>query len=828
MAPHLSLLCALVLALCAQSLSGAATGLRGTTGVRAPQGRVSEARPGTMVVEHPEFLKAGKEPGLQIWRVEKFDLVPVPPNLYGDFFTGDAYVILKTVQLRNGNLQYDLHYWLGELLLPPTTTLPLKAWIDLEVECYVCQALVSGQGQDYLPDTNLMLPCYSVGNECSQDESGAAAIFTVQLDDYLNGRAVQHREVQGFESSTFLGYFKSGLKYKKGGVASGFKHVVPNEVVVQRLFQVKGRRVVRATEVPVSWDSFNNGDCFILDLGNNIYQWCGTNSNRFERLKATQVSKGIRDNERSGRAQVHVSEEGAEPEAMLQVLGPKPDLPAGTEDTAKEDAANRKLAKLYKVSNGAGSMSVSLVADENPFAQGALRTEDCFILDHGRDGKIFVWKGKQANTEERKAALKTASDFITKMEYPRQTQVSVLPEGGETPLFKQFFKNWRDPDQTDGPGLAYLSSHIANVERVPFDAATLHTSTAMAAQHGMDDDGSGQKQIWRIEGSNKVPVDPATYGQFYGGDSYIILYNYRHGGRQGQIIYNWQGAQSTQDEVAASAILTAQLDEELGGTPVQSRVVQGKEPAHLMSLFGGKPMIIYKGGTSRDGGQTTPASTRLFQVRASSSGATRAVEVMPKAGALNSNDAFVLKTPSAAYLWVGAGASEAEKTGAQELLRVLRAQPVQVDEGSEPDGFWEALGGKTVYRTSPRLKDKKMDAHPPRLFACSNRIGRFVIEEVPGELMQEDLATDDVMLLDTWDQVFVWVGKDSQEEEKTEALTSAKRYIETDPANRDRRTPITVVKQGFEPPSFVGWFLGWDDNYWSVDPLDRALAELSA
>lgn len=32
------------------------------------------------------------------------------------------------------------------------------------------------------------------------------------------------------------------------------------------------------------------------------------------------MSKGIRDNERSGRAQVHVSEEGAEPQAMLQVL----------------------------------------------------------------------------------------------------------------------------------------------------------------------------------------------------------------------------------------------------------------------------------------------------------------------------------------------------------------------------------------------------------------------------------------------------------------------------------------------------------------------------
>lgn len=42
------------------------------------------------------------------------------------------------------------------------------------------------------------------------------------------------------------------------------------------------------------------------------------------------------------------------------------------------------------------------------------------------------------------------------------------------------------------------------------------------------------------------------------------------------------------------------------------------------------------------------------------------------------------------------------------------------------DDFWEALGGKTEYRTSTRLKDK-MDAHPPRLFACSNKTGNFIV-----------------------------------------------------------------------------------------------------
>lgn len=57
--------------------------------------------------------------------------------------------------------------------------------------------------------------------------------------------------------------------------------------------------------------------------------------------------------------------------------------------------------------------------------------------------------------------------------------------------------------------------------------------------------------------------------------------------------------------------------------------------------------------------------------------------------------------------------------------------------------------------------------------------------------------------------------------------SSAVRYIETDPAKRDPRTPIVKIKQSFEPPTFTGWFLGWDYDYWTTDPLERAMAELS-
>ncbi|MEQ2178456.1 hypothetical protein GOODEAATRI_014132, partial [Goodea atripinnis] len=227
----------------------------------------------------------------------------------------------------------------------------------------------------------------------------------------------------------------------------------------------------------------------------------------------------------------------------------------------------------------------------------------------------------------------------------------------------------------------------------------------------------------------------------------------------------------------------------------------GKEPAHLMSLFGGQPMVVYKGGTSRDGGQSAPAETRLFQVRSNSAGHTRAMELDASASNLNSNDAFVLVTPDGTSLWVGAGASDTEKQGAQQLCGILGVSPSsELSEGGETDQFWAALGGKAEYRTSTRLKDK-MDAHPPRLFACSNKTGNFIIEEVPGEMTQDDLATDDVMVLDTWEQ--------------------------TDPANRDPRTPIVKIKQGFEPPTFSGWFLGWDQDYWTSDPLERAMAELA-
>lgn len=50
-----------------------------------------------------------------------------------------------------------------------------------------------------------------LGKDTSNDEQGAAAIYTTMMDEHLGGVAVQHREAQGYESDTFRGYFKQGI-----------------------------------------------------------------------------------------------------------------------------------------------------------------------------------------------------------------------------------------------------------------------------------------------------------------------------------------------------------------------------------------------------------------------------------------------------------------------------------------------------------------------------------------------------------------------------------------------------------------------------------------
>uniref|UniRef100_A0A8C7CW86 Villin-like n=1 Tax=Oncorhynchus kisutch TaxID=8019 RepID=A0A8C7CW86_ONCKI len=700
-------------------------------------------------------------------------MVPVPDQAFGNFFEGDCYVVLYTHSSpdntgENGSSNsMDVHYW--------------------------------------------------IGNSSSQDEQGAAAILVTQLDEFLGGSPVQHREVQAAESSKFRSYFRNGLIYKKGGVDSGFRHVESNVYKILRLLHIKGRKHVTATEVEVSWSSFNSGDVFLLDMGKVIVQWNGPQSNRSEKLKAMLLAQDVRDRERGGRAQIGVVEGGDEEDSpelmkiMRAVLGQRSGkLKEAEPDDTPDRHQQTANIRLYNVSDESGKLVVQEVAMQ-PLTQDLLHSTDCYIVDQG-GSSVLVWKGKEASIEERRSALGRAVGFIKAKNYSSSTNVEVMAEGGESAMFKHLFISWTEKGQTKGLGNVYTTGKIAKVEQVKFDVMELHARPELAAQQRMVDDASGQ--IWRIEDLELRELHPSSFGQFYGGDCYLVLYTYKRASKLQYILYMWQGRHATQDEITSCAYQAVAMDNKYSGVPVQVRVVMGKEPRHFLAIFKGK-LIIFEGGTGRAGVTNPGPGARLFQVRGTHEMNTRATEVPARSSSLNTNDVFLLKTDHTIYLWYGKGCSGDEREMAKAVADVLSRQDKQVVmEGQEPAEFWVALGGKAPYACDKRLQ-KEETPHSPRLFECSNQTGRFRMTEVE-DLTQEDLDQDDVMLLDTWEEIFLWIGRSANEYETKEACNSALEYLRTHPAGRDPDTPIISVKQGYEPLTFTGWFNAWDPQKWSV------------
>ena len=62
---------------------------------------------------------------------------------------------------------------------------------------------------------------------------------------------------------------------------------------------------VRVTEVPLSVDSLNSGDVFLLDLGSKIVVWAGSAATGMEKNKALTYTIALRDDkDHKGTAEV--------------------------------------------------------------------------------------------------------------------------------------------------------------------------------------------------------------------------------------------------------------------------------------------------------------------------------------------------------------------------------------------------------------------------------------------------------------------------------------------------------------------------------------------
>lgn len=325
------------------------------------------------------WVGVGLEPGTWVWRIESFQVVPWDKKNYGQFYAGDSYIVLHAEkEPETDKIIKNIYFWLGE--------------------------------------------------KTSIDEQGTAAYKTVELDDFFDGEASQHREVMRMESDAFKAIFPS-ISYLEGGVDSGFKHHAA-DTYIPKLLHIRKTRAegVRVTEVTLSKNTLNQGDCFILDAGTAIYVWCGESSSPFEKNKASFHAERLEE-ERDGHAKVTLDID----DKFWELLG-EGSIKSAEEASDIDQEPNHGEGMLYKIHTTTesgeyrsdGELRIDFVA-QGDLKRAMLDPAHIMMLDTGVE--MCLWVGATAPAIETRNAMSTAMGFLKVNNKPNATPVHILKDG---------------------------------------------------------------------------------------------------------------------------------------------------------------------------------------------------------------------------------------------------------------------------------------------------------------------------------------------------------------------------------------------------------------
>lgn len=181
---------------------------------------------------------------------------------------------------------------------------------------------------------------------------------------------------------------------------------------------------------------------------------------------------------------------------------------------------------------------------------------------------------------------------------------------------------------------------------------------------------------------------------------------------------------------------------------------------------------------------------------------------MPDPGAFGRGDCYLVDTGPKIYLWIGPKSTVDEKflTAAAAVMadadREGKGDIDRIEGGNEPAEF-KALFEDfrlTDENTEGILKKVHLETHEYKLWRVHREGDDTFFAEVP--MNKNSLKTDDVFILDTWDNIFVWRGKGATAREKFDGNILARKYD----AERVGVQEIVIVEEGEEPKEFLKAF----------------------
>ncbi|KAL5580762.1 hypothetical protein UlMin_013204 [Ulmus minor] len=725
----------------------------------------------------PAFQGAGTKAGLEIWCVENCQLVPVPQSSHGKFYYGSSYIVLHTVLPKIGLPQHDIHYWLG--------------------------------------------------NDTNKGDSVLASDKALELDAALGSCTVQYRELQGQESQKFLSYFKPCI-IPVEGVYSSRQGQSNGETYQVTLFTCKGDHAVRVKEVPFSRSSLNHNDVFILDTASKIFLFSGSNSSTQERAKGLEVVQYIKETKHGGKCEVATVEDGkfvgdSEVGEFWSFFGGYAPIPRDS-PSFFEGPSDIPSAKLFWITlqgklceTGSGS-----------FSKEMLEPDKCYMLDC--DAESFVWMGRQTLVTERKTSITSTENFLRNQGRSAGTHLTLITEGLETAKFRSYFHNW--PQKVEPKLYEEGREKVAAIfKHQGYEVKELPEEDLQPLI-----DCRGALKVWRVDGDELSIVPAPEQKMFFSGDCYIVQYTYPGNGRDENLFYAWIGNESLMEDRKDVISHTNTIVESTKGEPVLAQVVQDKEPDQFFFIF--QTLIIFKGGKSArykefiaEKGITDETydkrKTALFRIRGTSPNNMQAIQVNQVSSSLNSSYCYILQFEASIFTWIGSLSSSRDHDLLDRMLELINPtwQPISVREGNEPEIFWTALGGKVEY---PKGKEIKGHIEDPHLFLLNISEDDFKVKEIYN-FSQDDLTTEDVLVLDCHIELYVWIGGHSSVKSKQQALTFGLKFLEIDvlAEGLSLETPVYVVTEGHEPTYFTRFF-EWDSSKANMhgNSFERKLAKL--
>jgi len=483
----------------------------------------------------------------------------------------------------------------------------------------------------------------------------------------------------------------------------------------------------------------------------------------------------------------------------------------------------------------------------NKMMQSLLKSKNVYILDCNTD--VFVWIGRKATRLVHAAALKLSQELCKMLSRPEHAVVSKVLEGNESQVYKSKFFGWDDVIAVDFTRTANSVARTgADLKKwmTTQEAKVDLSALFMPRQPPMGKDEALQlMEEWNedleamegfvLEGRKFARLPEEEFGHFYTEDCYVFLCRYwvpvepPEGEEQSEeaeeqmeddyqcVVYFWQGRDAGNMGWLTFTFSLQKKFEALFRNKLEViRTHQQQENLKFLAHFKRK-FIINQGKRKGKPLEGAPPVKQYFLRANGNLLCTRAIQVAtPDATLLNSEFCFIVEVPfenedcaGMVYVWIGSKADNEDGKLAEDIAADMYPEEsfnIQViNEGEEPENFfWVALGGK---------KPHDMDAGYmgyTRLFRCSNEKGYFTVSEKCSDFCQDDLADDDIMILDNGEQVFLWVGAKCSDVEIKLAYKSAQVYVQNMRIKQpEKPRKLFLTLKGKESRRFTKCFHGW-------------------